>query len=234
MPSYETRKVEVRVGDHKFRLKALLDHQQYSDPDGRAERAGISSATWPLFGQFWPASRALAEAVQVVEIEGRRILEIGCGLGLPSLVLQQRGADITASDHHPMVEHFLDYNAALNKLEPLNYFDLSWEEPAPELGHFDLIIGSDVLYERNHAELVAQLIKRHAHPRAEVMITCPGRGYRGRLSRALQAQGFRLTEKPRPFEEGETPPFRGRLLRFKRTGTMQAIGRPCQTLPTSA
>lgn len=178
MPSYETRKVEVRVGDQLFRLKALLDHQQFSDPEGHAERAGISSATWPLFGQLWPASWALAQAVHGVDIAGRRILEIGCGLGLPSLVLQQRGADITASDHHPLVERFLDYNATLNQLEPLNYYDLPWDEAAPELGRFDLIIGSDVLYERDHAELVAQVIERRANPEAEVLITCPGRGYR--------------------------------------------------------
>src|SRR5690606_42011111 len=86
--------------------------------------------------QLWPASWALAEAVQDTDIAGRRILEIGCGLGLPSLVLQQRGADITASDHHPLVEHFLDYNATLNELRPLNYFDLAWEDPAPDLGRF--------------------------------------------------------------------------------------------------
>ncbi len=225
MPSYETRKVEVRVGDQLFRLKALLDHQQFSDPEGHAERAGISSATWPLFGQLWPASWALAQAVHGVDIAGRRILEIGCGLGLPSLVLQQRGADITASDHHPLVERFLDYNATLNQLEPLNYYDLPWDEAAPELGRFDLIIGSDVLYERDHAELVAQVIERRANPEAEVLITCPGRGYRGRLGRALEAQGFRLTEKPRPFQEGEAPPYRGRLLRFRRAGIIHAVPR---------
>ncbi len=218
MPGYQTRKVEVRVGGHTFRLKALRDNQQYFDPEGQAERVGISSATWPHFGQLWPASRALAEAVQRTEIEGRRILEIGCGLGLPSLVLQRRGADITASDHHPLAERFLDHNAALNQLPPLNYVELPWEEPVPELGRFDLIIGSDVLYERDHPEMLAQLIARHARPRAEVLISCPGRGYRGRLRRALQAQGFEVTEQPRPFQEGESPPYRGRLLCFKRGG----------------
>ena len=216
MPGYEIRKLDVRLGEQTFRLKALKDHQQFADPNGEAERAGISSATWPLFGQLWPAGRALAEAVNDADIDGRRILEIGCGLGLPSLVLQSRGADITASDHHPLVERFLDYNAELNRLPLLPYVDLPWEDPAPELGRFDLIIGSDVLYERDHAELLAQLIERRASANAEVLISCPGRGYRGRFSRALKSQGFRLTEKPRRFEEGEQPPYRGRLLRFKR------------------
>lgn len=216
MPGYHTRKLNVRIGTHEYRIRALKDRQQYADPDGAAERAGISSATWSLFGQLWPASRVLAEAVNEADIEGRRILEIGCGLGLSSLVLQRRGADITASDYHPLAEPFLDYNAALNQLPPISYRDLPWESPPPDLGRFDLIIGSDILYERDHAATLAHLIKRHARPRAEVLITCPGRGYRGRFSRALQAQGYRLTEKRRRFEAGEAPPFRGRLLRYRR------------------
>lgn len=216
MPGYDTRKLNVRIGTHDYRIRALSDRQQYADPDGAAERAGISSATWSLFGQLWPASQALARAVNEADIRGRRILEIGCGLGLSSLVLQRRGADITASDYHPLAESFLDYNAALNQLPPVAYHDLPWELPAPDLGQFDLIIGSDILYERDHAEILARLIQRHTLPRAEVLITCPGRGYRGRFSRALQAQGYVLTEKPRPFEEDETPPFRGRLLRYRR------------------
>lgn len=216
MAGYETRKINVRVGSHDYTIRALSDKQQFSDPDGAAKSAGISSATWSLFGQLWPASRALAKKMSKTEIEGRRILEIGCGLGLSSLVLQQRGANITASDYHPLAEPFLDYNANLNDLAHVPYQNLPWEHPDPSLGRFDLIIGSDILYERGHAETLAGLIKRIAQPRSEVIITCPGRGYRGRFSRALKAQGYRLTEKRKRFEEDETPPFRGLLLRYRR------------------
>lgn len=216
MPGYETRKLKVNIGSDTYKIRALRDRQQYFDPHGIAEQAGISSATWSLFGQLWPAGKALAKKMSKTNIENRRILELGCGLGLSSLVLQRRGADITASDHHPLAEPFLDYNAALNQLPPIAYHDLPWEEPAPELGRFDLIIGSDILYERDHADTLAGLIKRHALPRSEVIITCPGRRYRGRFSRALKAQGFRLTEKRKPFVGSETEPVLGFLLRFHR------------------
>lgn len=216
MPGYETRKLKVRIGTETYKIRALSDKQQYSDPDGTAERAGISSATWSLFGQLWPASKALARKMSKTNIHNRRILEIGCGLGLSSLVLQRRGADITASDYHPLAEPFLDYNAALNRLPAITYQDLPWELPAPELGRFDLIIGSDILYERDHAETLARLVKRHALPRSEVIITCPGRGYRGRFSRALKAQGYQLTKKRKAFTQDERPPFKGLLLRFRR------------------
>src|SRR6187551_2670988 len=97
----------------------LSDRQQYYDPDGRAERAGISSATWPIFGMIWPVGIALAEELSRIDIENRRILEVGCGLALCSLVLKRRGADITASDHHPLAQEFLIHNAELNNLSSI-------------------------------------------------------------------------------------------------------------------
>ena len=101
---YRTRIIDVSLSGDDYRIRALADRQQYADPDGLAERAGISSAQWCLFGQLWPAGRILAAAMVEFDIAGKRILEIGCGLGLSSLVLQRRRADITASDHHPLVE----------------------------------------------------------------------------------------------------------------------------------
>src|SRR5690606_2675507 len=168
MPGYTTRQQRVRLGGPDYRIRSLSDHQQFFDPDGRAERLGISSAQWCLFGQIWPAGRLLANAMNDFDIEGKRILEIGCGLGLASLVLQRRGANIVASDIHPLAEPFLAYNSALNSLPSVQYRKLRWAVPLPTLGQFDLIIGSDVLYERTHAELLALLVVRHAHERTEI------------------------------------------------------------------
>jgi len=130
VPGYEVETTTVRIGGLDYRIRALRDRLQYADPDGRAERAGISSATWPLFGLVWPSGVALAEAAATLPIEGRRILEVGCGLGLASLVLARRGADVTASDLHPLAEEFLRENAALNGLAPIPYRD------APRVGAF--------------------------------------------------------------------------------------------------
>src|SRR5699024_12143381 len=104
---------------------------------------------------------------------------------LPSLVLQYRGANITASDHHPLSEEFLNYNATLNNLPIIPYMDLPWSDVGPERERFDLIIGSDLLYEPTHAELLAGIVEQLANPSAEVLISCPGRRYRNRVSRGL-------------------------------------------------
>src|SRR3954467_11935213 len=99
---YEVETSVVRIGAHDLRIRALRDRQQFSDPDGAAERAGISSASWPMFGVLWPSGVALAEEMADFPIDVKRILEVGCGIGLASLVLKRRGADITACDHHPL------------------------------------------------------------------------------------------------------------------------------------
>ncbi|GLR64006.1 class I SAM-dependent methyltransferase [Marinospirillum insulare] len=218
MQGYQVRKLAIEVGAFKGRLRALSDKQQFFDPQGSAAKAGICSASWSLFGQLWPASQVLAKAVKQLDIKSRRILELGCGLGLPSLVLQYRGADITASDHHPLSESFLDYNANLNHLPAIPYLDLPWGKEAKEIKPFDVIVGSDILYEPNHSTLLVDLIKRIAKPKAKVMISCPGRGHRNKFSNAMQDLGFSLVEKRVAFAEDEKAPFKGRLLTYRREG----------------
>lgn len=216
MPGYETRCLEVRIGGLDYRVRALSDRQQFADPHGDSERAGISSAQWSLFGQAWPAGLALAEAMSGWPVEGKRILEVGCGLGLSSLVLQRRGADITASDHHPLAGQFLEFNAALNGLSAIAYRELQWAATDQELGHFDLIVGSDVLYERGHVALLSRFVERHARAACEVVIADPGRGYGNGFSRVMATQGYALTEVRGPFAADESPPHRGRLLQYRR------------------
>lgn len=224
MPGYATRLLDVRLGGRAYSMCALLDNQQFSDPDGAAERAGVSSSQWPLFGQVWPSGRVLAEAMWLHEVDGLRILELGCGLALSSLVLQQRGADITASDLHPLAGAFLVGNAARNGLSPIPYRDLPWETPDATLGLFDLIIGSDILYERNHAQLLSALVHRHAKPESQIVIADPGRGNGGALTRALAAHGYAVSEHRCPFNPGDVAPFRGRLLYYARSACSRNAG----------
>jgi len=216
MPGYATRKQQVPIAGHTYHLRVLTDKQQFSDPDGHGARLGISSAQWCLFGQLWPAGRLLAQAMQRFDIEGKRVLELGCGIGLASLVLQRRGADIVASDIHPLAEPFLAYNAALNELPAVHYRQLRWDVALASLGRFDLIIASDVLYESDNALLLAGVIERHALPDAEVVVTDPGRGNSARFSRLLSMSGFSVNEERCPMDDHDVPPYRGRLLHYSR------------------
>ena len=214
MPGYQTRILELDIAGHPYRLRALSDRQQFADPDGHGERMGVSPAQWSLFGQLWPASRLLAQAVHGIELRERRILEIGCGLGLASLVLQRRGANVVASDAHPLADAFLAYNAALNGLPAVHYRQMRWDRALPSLGRFDLIVASDVLYERDNAVLLAGVVERHALDTAEVLVADPGRDSSAPFTRLLAEQGF-VVERTRcaPHDKGSV---RGHLLHYRR------------------
>lgn len=202
MPGYQTQIRDYAFGDQHFRIRALTDLQQYADPDDLAADVGISSAQWSLFGQVWPSGELLALAMATHVVDGKRVLELGCGLGLASLVLRRRGVEIVASDHHPLTEVFLAYNAALNDLGAVTYRRMDWMTGSEGMGRFDLIIGSDVLYERAPALALAALLPSLARPACEVVISDPSRGHAGVFTRSLAGHGFRLTTPRLPSAPG--------------------------------
>ncbi|HOY35890.1 MAG TPA: SAM-dependent methyltransferase [Piscinibacter sp.] len=204
MPGYQTKQEHIAVrGVDDIVIRSLLDRQQFSDPLGDALAQGISSAAWPMFGLLWPSGAQLAARIALRPVtDGERILELGCGLALASLVGHRRGADMTASDCHPLAESFLLENLRLNQLGPMKYRHGHWgghaaapargELPASEMldGRFQLIIGSDLLYERDDDGTLSRTIARHAAPGAEVWIVDPDRGNRAAFHRQMLAAGF--------------------------------------------
>lgn len=215
MHHVKTRTQSFTVSSFRGRLRVLKDRMQFSDPDGIAKNIGICSASWSLFGQLWPASKVLAHAVVSIDLQNRRILELGCGLGLPSLKLQYRGADITASDYHPASQQLLSYNSDLNNLPEIPFIRLDWNNP-PAGEQYDVIIASDVLYDPSHPGLLQRAIRKLASPRCKLIFSCPGRGYKNRFSRKMARLGFQLEELPVAFEPNEKPPYKGRLLVYRR------------------
>jgi 2-polyprenyl-3-methyl-5-hydroxy-6-metoxy-1,4-benzoquinol methylase len=218
VPDYEVRLQTVAIaGGSDLEIRSLLDRQQYADPDGEAAIAGISPASWSLFGQVWPSARQLAGLMQAWNFGNRRVLEVGCGLCLASLVVHRRLGDITASDCHPLVEAFLRDNLRRNGLPSMKYVTGNWDRANPDLGKFDLIIGSDVLYERNHPGHLARFIDLHAFPTAEVVVVDPGRSNRRAFAGAMASHGFIATTPQAlhsQMDDGSV--YRGSVLRFAR------------------
>jgi predicted nicotinamide N-methyase len=241
MPGYFTKQEHIGVaGVDQLIIRSLLDRQQFADPLQAAERLGISSATWPLFGLLWPSGAQLAAYLALRPVTaGERILEIGCGLGLASLVGHRRGADVTASDCHPLAGLFLLENIRLNAMAPLKYRHGHWSATALQRQHavddgllalrgrFDLIMASDVLYERDDEGQLARFIGRHAAAGAQVWIVDPDRGNRGAFNRHMATQGFAMHE-----ERLDCPAtlvaaaYKGRLLSYRRGVGAASIGAP--------
>lgn len=230
MPGYLTKLECVPVdGVADLLIRSLLDRQQFADPLGEAERLGISSAAWPLFGLLWPSGSQLAAQLAAHPVnEGLRILEIGCGLALASLTGHRLGHDMTASDCHPLAQRFLEANLTLNALPQMKYRHGHWgasagDDAAPDTarcvrvrGRYDLIIGSDLLYERDAEATLAAFIGRHVTEAGEIWIVDPDRGNRLAFHRQMAAEGFRMREEK--LDQRATAvhaAYKGRLLVYR-------------------
>jgi predicted nicotinamide N-methyase len=222
---YQTKHESIAVqGVPNLVIRSLLDKQQFFDPEGAALALGISSAFWSLFGLLWPSGSILAERMAIRPVGAHeRILELGCGLALASLVGHRRGANITASDCHPLAGEFLKENLRLNNLGPMSYRHGQWGEHAAQHqdpivnSKFDLIIGSDILYERDERGDLAHYINAHIEDHAEVWVVDPNRGNRSHFHRNMAAQGFALREETLVMSATQTEAaYKGRMLTYLR------------------
>ena len=206
----------LEIGPHDVHLRTLRDLQQLGDADGEAAGVGVPEAMWSVFGVVWPSGLALARLMADEDIAGRRIVEVGCGIGLASQVLNARGADITATDRHPEAARFLAFNTDLNAQPAIPFVRAGWtDDEAAEFGTFDLIIGSDLLYERKPAAALAAFVARHARPTCEVLLLDPRRGHAARFAAHMAELGF-SAERVTPQSTDDAPAYDGHVYRFRR------------------
>jgi predicted nicotinamide N-methyase len=118
--------------------EALIDEDAFADDE-----------FLPYWAELWPAALALAEALP--EVGGLRVVELGCGLGVPSLVAAARGAHVTATDWSEDAVELLRTNAERNDLQ-LGAEVRDWRQPWAD--RFDLALAADVLYEQRNVEPV--------------------------------------------------------------------------------
>jgi predicted nicotinamide N-methyase len=197
--AYQMKRDKVRVGSMSLEIESLDDLNRTIDQvfeilekEGRPE---LLEKLCPYFGVVWPSALALAQWLAETassEIQGREILELGCGLAIPSLVASRRGARVTATDFHPEVPRFLAQNRILNGA-PVEYIEADWMQevtPALEGRSFDLVVGSDILYERHYAAPVAQAFARYAKPGATLLLADPGRPYLQAFDQEMKKLGL--------------------------------------------
>lgn len=217
MARFETKTEEFTFeGAANLTICSLRDRSQFDDDDGSAADAGVSDAMWPIFGLIWASGRILAEHMCRTADDGARVLEIGCGLGMASLVMKRAGFDITASDIHPLARDFLNKNAELNGIAQIPFYLGDWATEAPELGLFDRIIGSDVLYDRGHAPALSGFIARHTKPDAEVIIVDANRGHTASFRHHMDALDFSHVRAVAPTRDFGAGLYRGQIIVFRR------------------
>jgi predicted nicotinamide N-methyase len=158
----------------------------------------------PYWADVWPSSLILAGRLLELEGNGKTALELGCGVGLSTLAATTAGYDVLSTDYY---EDALDVTRAnvfrnLGTLARTRLVD--WRHLPDDLGRFDLVFASDVLYEKEYAELLPMILDRLLVPSGMALFADPGRVAAPVFVEACGQHGLAIRKKEtRPFEAGE-------------------------------
>ena len=180
---------------------AGVPHLRPADWELLCERGGTS----PFWAIVWPSGEALAAAVAAAghgHFAGRRVLELGCGLALPSLAAARAGADVLATDVAPEAVVFAGANLRLaGGGGAAAVLDVRSGALLPP-GRFDKVLTADLLYDRSNLEPLLELVPRVLAPGGEVWVADPGRPALADLRREAPLRwpgvALRVVEAPDP------------------------------------
>jgi predicted nicotinamide N-methyase len=169
------------LGARKVAILRPPSAEELIDEDAFADEEFL-----PYWAELWPSGLALAQAVAALDVRGLRVLELGCGLGLPSLAAAAGGADVLATDWAEEAIALVRRNAERNAIT-LRAERVRWDQPdrLEQAGPWDLVLGADLLYEARNAEQLESLLPRLG---GELLLAEPGRPYAGDFLRRLGAE----------------------------------------------
>jgi predicted nicotinamide N-methyase len=158
----------VALRDGEIRLLRPRDSESLLDEDAFAENEFM-----PYWAELWPSGEALARRLSGRALRGARVVELGCGLGLPSMVAARAGARVLATDWSDAAVSLLRVNARANEIE-LQVARVDWSVPDALVAQapFDLVLAADVLYEQRNVALLLALLPRLGD---EIWLADPGR-----------------------------------------------------------
>lgn len=174
----------MTVGEAAYRIThpasadALIDEQDFA----RNERL-------PYWADIWPSALALSRCAAKLDLTGKHVIELGCGLGIPSIAALSRGADVLATDHYHAALDFAAFNARQNLGRELKTEHLDWRTPE-DLPRFDLVLAADVLYDKMNVSPLADLVPKLLEPDGELLLADPRRDYAGKFLEAMEREGF--------------------------------------------
>lgn len=172
--------ITIPLGSSKIRMLAPRDGED------SAQRItfwwGITSAAVALARHIESHSEYFA---------GKRVIELGCGLGLAGIAAGLAGANVLFTDYIPQALEFAERNARLNGLDSGAFSTrvLDWEHPGT-LQEFDVVFGSEIVYDYFFHGSLVRLLQRILKPRGSILIADRKRLCVSRFLGRMIAAGF--------------------------------------------
>ncbi|MCL4205913.1 MAG: methyltransferase domain-containing protein [Pirellulaceae bacterium] len=184
----------VRVGN------LTLDFYRVADPESlltdEVLLASHEQLEWqPYWAETWDTSFGVAEELISRALQGKHVLDLGCGLGLTGTVAAACGATVVMADYAPPALQFARLNSWPFR-ERVEVIRLDWRRDRLER-KFDLIVGSDILYDRHDLPYLDAFWQTHLESDGKVLLGDPTRALTNDLLTWLLAQGWHATETQR-------------------------------------
>lgn len=129
----------------------------------------------PYWADVWPSALGLATRIAQEAGNGRRLLELGCAVGFVACLAVKVGFRVTATDYYAEACDFTRLNAYRNGMSMPEGRMVDWRHYPEDLRDLDVVIASDVLYEKPYCDLVAQCFFRSLSPSGLGILTDPQR-----------------------------------------------------------
>jgi ETFB lysine methyltransferase len=172
----------------------------------------------PYWAELWPASLLLGKWVLAHsgELEGSLCLDLGCGLGLVSVIAASAGARVVAVDYEWPAVYCASQSMQANRVR---FFpvQMDWRAPAFKSGRFDLIVGGDILYEERFVEPVAGLLESALAPGGRAWFAGPERTPSKYAWERLPQLGFVVEPLASSVEDWKGHPVNMRLHEVRRS-----------------
>jgi predicted nicotinamide N-methyase len=191
-----TRKLRVAERDVELLSPANAD-------DLISEEDYVQDERLPYWADLWPSAQILANEVAIMRLSGLRVLELGCGLGVVALGAAMAGADVTATDYYDDAILFASLNVATATGNEIATRMVNWVAMPEDLGKFDVVLASDVLYEHRYASMVADAIAKTLRRGGEAIVADPGRIALDEFLEECSDRGLTSEPDPRPYVDGE-------------------------------
>lgn len=184
---FKTVTEEIRVGGASIRFTRVAEPNRVLDDvvaeEDRREKTGpvaVEDAEpstpphLPYWAELWESARGLAAALGKMNLtHSTRVLDLGCGMGLGGAAAAALGARVTLADLESPALLFARLNC-LSFGRRVRVRRLNWR--TDRLGErFDLILGADILYERQQWEFLNEFWNAHLAPGGSVLLGEPGR-----------------------------------------------------------
>jgi predicted nicotinamide N-methyase len=180
------REARIVLGDRELVLK------HPDDPAGLIDEKRFEEDEFlPYWADLWPSGIALARHISGLRLDGKHVIELGCGIAVPSFAAVLAGAELVlATDWASEAVDLVVVNAVANRLG-VTAAVLDWaSEQARELPSFDLVIAADVLYEERNALPILALLDGTVAHGGEALIADPGRRHAAPFFEHARAAGW--------------------------------------------